>query len=92
MIIIDYLYYCLSNIQEYIYSLQTGGAQPHVYPRDIENIDIYIPKDKKEQESIAKVFSDMDSEISILEERLEKYKALKQGMMQQLLTGKIRLI
>ena len=89
---IDYLYYCLSNIQEYIYSLQTGGAQPHVYPRDIENIDIYIPKDKKEQESIAKVFSDMDSEISILEERLEKYKALKQGMMQQLLTGKIRLI
>ena len=45
-----------------------------------------------EQEAIAEVLSDMDAEIAALEERLEKAKAIKQGMMQQLLTGKIRLV
>ena len=45
-----------------------------------------------EQEAIASVLSDMDAEIAVLERRLDKTKAIKQGMMQQLLTGRIRLI
>ena len=45
----------------------------------------------KEQQAIAKVLSDMDSEISALEQRRDKTKALKQAMMQELLTGRIRL-
>jgi len=53
---------------------------------------ITIPSTKKEQKAIASVLSDMDSEIQSLESRLTKYQSLKQGMMQQLLTGKIRLI
>lgn len=89
---LDFLYYLLSFKQEELYKLQTGGAQPHVYPRDIEAIEIFIPENKDEQARISKILFDMDSEISMLESRLTKYQFLKQGMMQQLLTGKIRLI
>jgi len=46
----------------------------------------------EEQQAIAKVLSDMDSEISALEQRRDKTKALKQAIMQELLTGRIRLL
>ena len=45
-----------------------------------------------EQSAIAQILSDMDSEITELETKLAKTRAVKQGMMQQLLTGKIRLV
>ena len=45
-----------------------------------------------EQTAIAAILSDMDAEIEALEEKRDKYKAVKQGMMQELLTGRIRLI
>lgn len=45
-----------------------------------------------EQSAIAQVLSDMDAEISALEAKRDKYKAIKQGMMQELLTGNIRLV
>jgi len=51
-----------------------------------------VPKSKSEQTRIAQILSDMDSEIEALERQLAKYKLLKQGMMQVLLTGKIRLV
>lgn len=89
---LDFLYYYLSYLQETLYGLQTGGAQPHVYPRDIERIKINIPSSKEEQEAISKILIDVDEEISILETRLTKYKAIHQGMVQQLLKGKIRLV
>ena len=47
---------------------------------------------RAEQTAIAEVLSDMDAEIAALEQRLAKTRALKQGMMQELLTGKTRLI
>lgn len=53
---------------------------------------VYLPKTISEQEEISKTLWDMDSEISSLEQNLTKYKMLKQGMMQELLTGKTRLI
>jgi type I restriction enzyme, S subunit len=56
-----------------------------------ENFEMRIP-DKEEQIAIASVLSDMDTEIERLESQLAKYQNLKQGMMQTLLTGKIRLI
>ena len=56
------------------------------------NLSIVIPPTLDEQEAIAKVLSDMDTEIEHLESQLSKYEEIKQGMMQQLLTGKIRLI
>ena len=46
----------------------------------------------EEQKAIAQILSEMDAEIDALEKRREKYKAIKQGMMQELLTGKTRLV
>lgn len=57
-----------------------------------KNTEIFIPCEIEEQKAIAQVLSDMDAEIEALEEQLEKYKTIKQGMMQELLTGRIRLI
>ncbi|MGC6768944.1 restriction endonuclease subunit S [Enterococcus sp. LJL51] len=54
-------------------------------------IKIKIPQSIQEQKAIATILFDMDEEIFKLEEKLEKYKKIKQGMMEQLLTGKIRL-
>lgn len=87
---IEFMYFYLLNIQAEIYALQTGGAQPHVQPSDLRPLSILIPE-KNEQTAIAQLLSDMDAEIESLECRLKKTQALKQGMMQALLTGKIRL-
>lgn len=54
-------------------------------------IDVRIPP-KTEQDAIATILSDMDAEIAALEARRDKTRAIKQGMMQQLLTGRVRLV
>ena len=56
------------------------------------DMTVVYPQDKSEQTAIATILSDMDSEIESLEAKMEKYKAIKQGMMQELLSGRIRLI
>lgn len=58
----------------------------------ISNIGLFIPKSETEQILIATILSDMDAEIAVLEKKLNKAKQIKQGMMQNLLTGKIRLV
>jgi type I restriction enzyme, S subunit len=68
------------------------GAQPNISGKQIESLEFKIPPTKEEQKAIAQILSDMDSEIEELETKRAKYKDLKQGMMQELLTGKIRLI
>lgn len=89
---INYLYYSLLLKQEEIYKCQAGGAQPHIHAKDIKDISISIPCDLDEQKAIANILDNMDTEILSLESKRLKYIAIKQGMMQQLLTGKIRLI
>ena len=69
-----------------------GSAQLGLGRKSVEDEDVDFPKDKDEQVSIASVLSDMDTEIEKLESQLTKYQNLKQGMMQTLLTGKIRLL
>ena len=58
----------------------------------ISNVKVIIPLNYEEQTHIATILSDMDSEIEALEKKQAKYKQLKQGLMQNLLTGKIRLV
>ncbi len=58
----------------------------------ISNIRLKMPPTYAEQSAIAQILSDMDAEIEALEAKMEKYKMIKQGMMQELLTGKTRLI
>lgn len=88
---IEFVFYLLQTLQEQIYKMQTGGAQPHIHPSDLNPLEVSFPK-KVEQEGIATVLLDMDNEIKIFEQILSKYQMQKQGMMQVLLTGKTRLI
>lgn len=62
-----------------------------IYTRDLVNIEILLPS-LESQTFIAQILSDMDTEIETLEKKSEKYKMLKQGMMQNLLMGRIRLV
>ncbi len=63
-----------------------------VYLSALADIELMLPASLDEQTAIANVLSDMDTEISALETKLAKYRQLKTGIMQQLLTGKIRLV
>lgn len=90
-ITVEFVYYWLSANQDLVYSLQAGGAQPHVQPKDLYRLKIDYPK-LSEQIAITTILSSMDAEITALECRREKIWAIKRGMMQQLLTGKIRLV
>lgn len=69
----------------------TTGSHQRVNRDDAMKLPIRFPEDPSEQRAIATVLSDMDAEITALEHRLDKTRAIKQGMMQQLLTGSIRL-
>ena len=77
---------------KYCDSVKTVTAIPHISPSDIRNFKIPIPPTIEEQKAIAQILSEMDAEIEALETQRDKYKAVKQGMMQELLTGKTRLI
>ena len=69
----------------------TGVSVYGLLKRNIEDISLLLPK-VAEQQAIAAVLSDMDAEIAALEQRRDKTRLLKQGMMQELLTGRIRLV
>lgn len=64
----------------------------HLNTRELRNVEIALPLARKEQMAIANVLRTMDNEIESLEEERDKYIRLKEGMMQKLLTGQIRLI
>lgn len=88
-----FLYHLLDSKYNDLRMLSSGeGARGGLTKRQIENYSVFMPSDKEEQEAIAKILTDMDDEIESLEKKLAKYEQVKQGMMTELLTGKIRLI
>jgi type I restriction enzyme S subunit len=88
---IKYIYYNLQLLQNRIYKAQTGGAQPHIHPSDLYPLEISFPE-LSTQNFITTILSDMDNEIDLLEKKLSKNWLIKEGMMQNLLTGKLRLV
>lgn len=83
----------LTHISKYsIAGITQGITIIHLHGSRLKDIDINISSDVKEQTAIATVLFDMDAEIEKLENKLNKYRQIKTGMMQQLLTGKIRLL
>ncbi len=88
---LDFVFYQLVLRQQLIYKAQTGGAQPHIHAMDVVPIEISVPP-LSEQTAIATVLSDMDAELTALDARRDKTRNLKQSMMQELLTGKTRLV
>ena len=71
-------------------SMRSG--QPGINSSELKSLLIKMPNSVKEQKAICDILDSMDEEISILQLKLNKYNCIKQGMMQNLLTGKIRLI
>ena len=69
-----------------------GTKQQSYTAKIVKLLPILIPPTSEEQRAISAVLSDMDAEIAALEQKRDKTKLLKQGMMQELLTGRIRLI
>lgn len=70
----------------------TGIKVSSISKANISMLVLKYPTLVEEQQAIAQVFSDMDDEIAQLEKKLAKYQQIKQGMMQELLTGRIRLV
>ena len=94
---IDFLYraYMFKSDSFYSQANQTceGSGKRYVISLSkFKQMTVTYPSSKKEQRAIANVLSSMDTEITNLEQKRDKYIAIKQGMMQNLLTGKIRLI
>jgi len=75
-----------------INNLNAGSSQPNLSAKSLKSFGFVIPKDVAEQEMISNILSDMDSDIHKLEEKMSKYQKVKQGMMEELLTGKVRLV
>ena len=91
--VIPYLYhYYLLNGERLAFQYCQGTKQQSYTAAIVKELPIYYPCDIAEQRAIAQVLSDMDSEIELLEKKLAKYQQIKQGMMQELLTGRIRLV
>lgn len=87
-----FAYYAL---QKPLAELQNGtGATTvkHLSHGDIKKLIVLMPPTKEEQSAIAEILSDVDLEIEQLQLSLVKYMLVKQGMMSELLTGRIRLV
>ncbi len=85
------LYLLGTEGQKQIFENEKAGAQHNLTVEDVRNLQIRIPK-KEERQAITAVIADMEKNIAKLEEKLSKYNNLKRGMMNDLLTGKIRLV
>ena len=84
-----YIYYWLYFMQDRIYGLQTGGAQPHVQPSDLRRLKISVP-DKEGQLEIIALLGSVDLEINSLEKMKQQLLLQKKYLLQNLITGKIR--
>jgi type I restriction enzyme, S subunit len=88
-----YVFHWLSQpgVRQHLGTIMTGQAYPQISLKQVRETQIPLGS-LAEQTAIAAVLSDMDAELATLESRRDKTRSLKQGMMQELLTGRIRLI
>jgi len=89
---VEFLYYLLCMQTRKLIGLASGSTFLEVGKAQLQQYEIKIPVTKTEQTAIATILSDMDAEIAALESRRNKTRALKQAMMQELLTGRTRLV
>ena len=89
---VEFLFYLLLTQKQGFISLCGGSTFLEIGKGQLTAFEVRLPQEKAEQAAIAAVLSDMDAEIAALEQRRDKTRALKQAMMQELLTGRTRLI
>ncbi|WP_407357201.1 restriction endonuclease subunit S [Methanolobus sp. WCC5] len=86
----EFMYYLLGRTEFSLYGKQAVKGYT-LNKESLRSVDVSLPS-VSEQQAIATILSDMDTEITALEKKLDKTKLIKQGMMQELLTGRIRLV
>ena len=87
-----FLYHTLVFLEPSWAKHSKGSTFDSVNSDDVKSVDIRLPVEETEQVAIAAILSDMDAELSELEARRDKTRSIKQAMMQELLTGKTRLV
>ena len=88
----EFLYHYLIFKEASWAKFSTGSTFDSINSSQLRSLLIFIPQGEAEQKAIAQILSDMDFELEQLEAKKEKYQQIKQGMMQELLTGKTRLV
>ncbi|MEY4505090.1 MAG: hypothetical protein RL154_1387, partial [Pseudomonadota bacterium] len=83
--------FCTESINLTLNFANKSTSVPQLTAPQISNYSIFLPENIEVQNAIAQILSDMDDEIEILKSKLSKTKAIKDGMMSELLTGKTRL-
>ncbi|MFI8742938.1 restriction endonuclease subunit S [Stutzerimonas zhaodongensis] len=86
-----FLYFSLKGKQDSIMGLRVGSGLPNIQKTALNSFKIALPRSRDEQTAIATFLFDMDTELAALEARRDKARQLKQGMIQELLSGRIRL-
>jgi type I restriction enzyme S subunit len=81
-----------SYFQKQLLDNATGSTAKGIQRRKLDTLPVYVPSDKAEQEAIAAILNDINLELSELDVSVSKARQIKQGMMQELLTGRIRLV
>lgn len=79
-------------LRNQIEKLSVGGIMDGLSTKIVQSLHAFYPVNIDEQKAICAILNDMDDEIAQLEKKLAKYQQIKQGMMQELLTGRIRLV
>ena len=89
-----FLYYLIKSekVQNILIENVTGSTLKSIKMGHLKEVICYYPSDIAEQRAITTILSDMDEDIAALEAKRAKYEQVKLGMMQELLTGRIRLI
>ena len=87
----EFIYYLMLTLKNVLVQFSSGSTFLEISPNKLKAIEIMVPE-PVEQSQIAQILANMDAEIEQLEQKLAKQKMIKQGMMQVLLTGKIRLV
>ncbi|WP_206669017.1 restriction endonuclease subunit S [Acinetobacter guerrae] len=89
-----FLFYILTSsyFDDFVKLITAGSTIVHLYQKDFVNFKFYVPHNIEEQSAIANILADLDAELAKLNLKLDKFKNIKQGMMQELLTGKTRVV
>ncbi len=87
-----FFYYLMTSKAVELNNLSSGTTISYLSREQFEEYEVHAPREKKEQTAIATALMDIDEELDALCEQLTKVQQVKQGMMQELLTGRIRLV
>lgn len=87
-----YLYYALKSREFEIMNLRVGSGLPNVQKKDLSHFEIHFHNDVNKQNSVVSFLDSLTTELDFLKKQRVKYQHIKQGMMNGLLTGKVRLV